>query len=497
MATFSFNIPGAPPGTAATIDIKGPPGLTEAQARQIFEKQLDTGALVGIKPGAVISSATQAAQGLKSAAAQLGQGLSGTVGALGAGITGAVGQIGSQASAALATASSTVKNLASSVTTAIGSTPLTNPVSLASFAGSLPAVGSIANMVPSEVTSALSTAKNLAQQASSALTNVGAGTFALNASQLESAGILKPGMSALVDAGNSLSSVLKSPAAFTGKDGISSLSGLLSNPTAQNNIQQTLMNNGLQEVSKLAGSITSLPATATAGLSLAAAGLAGQAGAISNLARGAIGALPDPSKVLAQLKDAAFAVNLDISKIPDSFKEQTVPAAIVDSVNRLSLNAATSRILGSAKIPVPSFAPSPSSIAAAVKSAEASLQSNLASLKSATEKQANAVKDAIMAVSNVPNPADFVLGPAPLAQFVTGPGPVVGPVPALQPPEPDRLPLSPEQLAASRAETRELLKKYDLDSVVAVGTAGGRTGAWRTINGKSFLELPDGQLIPV
>jgi hypothetical protein len=405
MATFSFTIPGAPPGTASTIDIKGPAGLTEAQARQIFEKQLDTGALVGIKPGGIISAATQAAQGLSGAAAQVGQALSGRVGALGAGITGAVGQVGSLASGALASATNSVKSLASSVTSAVAATPLSGEINIANFAKSIPAVGPIASMATSEVTSALATATNLAGQASSVLSNAGAGSFALNASQLESAGILKPGMSALVAAGSSLSSVLKSPAAFTGKDGISSVSALLSSPGAQNNIQQTLMNNGLQEIGKLAGGVTALPATLTSGLSLASAGLAGQASALGDLAKGAIGALPDPSKVLAQLKNASFGVNLANAKIPDSFKEETVPPAVVDTVNRLGIDAATTRVLGSAKIPVPSFAPSPSSVASAVSSAVASLGGSLGSLP--TLSSIPALSGALSSLSGVPNPANL------------------------------------------------------------------------------------------
>jgi trimeric autotransporter adhesin len=403
MSTFTFTIPGAPPGTAGTIEVKGPAGLTQEQARQIFEKQLDVGAFAGIKPGAVISAATQAAQGLSAATSQVGQALSGRVGALGAGITGAVGQVGALASGALASATATVKGLASSVATAAGSTPLAGEINIADFAKSIPAVGPIANMATSEVTSALATAKNLAGQASSVLSNVGAGSFALNASQLESAGILKPGMSALVDSGSSLSSVLKSPAAFTGKDGITNIGSLLNNAGAQNNIQQTLMNNGLQQVTKLSGSLGGLPSSLTAGLGLASASLAGQAGALSDLAKGALSSLPDPSKVLSQLKNAQFGVNLANAKIPDSFKAEEIPTAVVDSVNRLGINAATTRVLGSAKIPVPSFAPSPSSVAAAVSSAVSSLSGSLGSLP--TLSSIPALSGALSSLSGVPNPA--------------------------------------------------------------------------------------------
>lgn len=542
MALFTFNIPGAQPGSASSVDIKGPPGLTLQQAREIFEQQLNTGAFVGVSPGTTISAATQAAQGLKSAASQLGQLASGTVGALGAGVAGAAGQIGSLVNSGLAGATNSLKSLASSVSTGIGSTALTNPINITDVAKTLPAVGSIANLSESQVTSALSTAKNLAGQGASILTNTGVGEFAFNAQQLEAAGVVKPGTSALISAGNSLSSVLKSPAVYTGKDGISSISGLLESPMAQSTIQQNLMNDGLQQVSRLAGDVSKLPSQVTAGLSLASATLAGQTGALSKLAQGAIGELPDPNKILAELKDAVYAVNLEISKIPGSFKETTVPTAVVGSVNRETLNAATSRVLGSEKIPKPSYAPSLSTLNTAIKSATATLESDIGSLKAIKEAAALRLKDAVADLSGVTAPIDavFVVGPGPDPNdprdtrnpFVAGPvdpgryimGPY-GPIyvaPGNEPPgatfvefvvggvtfgnatpsvpapvEPVKPPLTPQELAAARAETRELLKKYDLDAVVSDGTPGDRTAAVRTIDGKNFWLLPNGELVPL
>jgi len=361
------------------VEVKGPPGMTEAQARQIFESQFNSGTLVGVEVGTVISAATQSAQGLTAAAAQLGQDLSGRVGALGADIRGSVGQIGSLAApGSLALSSSTVQNLTSSVQKATSGLALNNEINIANFGRSLSAVGPISTMNSAQVTSALATAQNLVAQAPSTLTNSGLGSFGFNASQLESAGVLKPGMSSLVTAGNSLSSVLKSPSAYTGKNGISSVAALLSNPMAQNTIQQNLMNNGMQELGKLSGGFENLPAVDTAGLSLAAASLAGQASALQDLAKGSLDTLPQREQILSQLKNAQYAVNLVNEKIPDSFKTLEIPLGVVNSVDRASLDAATSRIFGSAKIPDLNFSPSPSSIIASTSSVLTSISGNAA-----------------------------------------------------------------------------------------------------------------------
>jgi hypothetical protein len=90
MATFSFTLPNGKP-----FEIKGPPGLSLEQAKAVFDKQAETGSLVGMVPGGVLSAATQAAQGLPSAQALLSQAQNGITGALGAGIPGAAGVIGS------------------------------------------------------------------------------------------------------------------------------------------------------------------------------------------------------------------------------------------------------------------------------------------------------------------------------------------------------------------------------------------------------------------
>jgi len=58
MAGFTFNLP-----NGQVFSLKGPSGLDFAQAKAIFDQQAATGSLVGLKPGDVLSAATQAQGG--------------------------------------------------------------------------------------------------------------------------------------------------------------------------------------------------------------------------------------------------------------------------------------------------------------------------------------------------------------------------------------------------------------------------------------------------
>ena len=66
-----------------------------------------------------------------------------------------------------------------------------------------------------------------------------------------------------------------------------------------------------------------------------------------------------PPEVQAQFnattRDAAFAVALTDSKIPDAFKAIEIPIPAIDTVNRSTLNAAVGRIIGNDKVPIPNY----------------------------------------------------------------------------------------------------------------------------------------------
>jgi hypothetical protein len=185
------------------------------------------------------------------------------------------------------------------------------------------------------------------------------GAFGFGAEQLEQVGVLKPGVSKLLAGGAaSITSLLKSPAAFTGKDGIKSAADLLNNPAKQAAIQQDLMAQGVSGLKAL-GVPTDL---------LSPQGLAGTA---LNAAKSIPGAdaflkgLPipdDPAGALAaafsaNVRDGAFAANLSQAKIPPAFKAEVTPQPAADTVNRDTVNAASARVVGNPKVPEPNYGP--------------------------------------------------------------------------------------------------------------------------------------------
>ena len=351
MALFSFT-----DSKGKAFEIKGPEGLSFDQAKQIFDKQVSSGSLVGLKPGDLLSSASQAKAGLQSAIAQVGQTLSGITGALGGGIASAAGAIGSAATGALASAKSIADKAINAVTGAKAGA-VTNGINVADFTKQATALVPIAGMNVSQVTGALAQAKSLVGQAADKMTDLkGAGSFGLDAKQLEAAGILKPGMSNLVTSGAAtLTKVLKSPAAFTGKNGITSAGDLLSSSSTQNSIQQDLMAKGSAGLAEIGTSLKNFNPADAAGLALNAAKSLPNTEAL-------IKGLPLPADLKATMNDTikagAFAVNLVTTKIPAAFKAETIPAPAVDTTNRETLNAAANRIIGNPKIPAPNYGPS-------------------------------------------------------------------------------------------------------------------------------------------
>ena len=403
--------PSAPPsasGTAQTFEVKGPPGMTAEQARAIFDQQVKTGGLVGFKPGEVLSAATQAAQGLPEAQAMLSQAQSGITGALGsipgatsaigsisksvgaaggalggsiagiaAGVTGVVGpaissvtgavsSVANQALAAGKAIVGTAASVGSLATTAIAtinknlSTPVSNPIDITGFAKAPAALTGIASMTQSEVTGVLAQAKQSVGQAANIMSDAkGLGEFGLDINQLEKAGIVKPGMAALANStGAALTDVLKSPAAFTGKDGIKNVQTLLNSPATQAAIQQNLMASGIKDMAAIGIPVDKLSPQGIAGVALnAAKSVPGteaflKGAAIPNDPTGAV-----KSAFQNNVRDGAFAVALTDTKVPPAFKEIEIPEPKNNTVNRDTVNAASNRVVGNDKVPEPNYGP--------------------------------------------------------------------------------------------------------------------------------------------
>jgi hypothetical protein len=395
-------------GLPETFKIKGPPGMTYEQAKAVFDQQVNSGGLVGFKVGDTASAATQAAAGLASAQSQLTQGLASlssklpagtnlnsltaSIGALGQGagtqvasalrggaaafnslttgaggataaisaalsgtgagvslpstsaitgaLTGAAARVGSLASTAVGTISGLIKG-----------TP-TSGINVADFAKQGPALTGLGSMSLPDVTSTLAQASKLVGQSADTISNAaGAGKFGLDASQLERWGLVKPGTAAtfLAQGGNDLTSVLKSPTVWTGRDGVKSLDGLLGNEGLQNKIQQGLMTSGVADLKSLGIPTDKLTPQALSGLATNAAKSVPDT---LNWAKNTPGLPADiKSKFDAAAVNGAFAVNLAQTKIDPSMLQEYTPLAAEDTVNTATLEAAAKRIVGNAKVP--------------------------------------------------------------------------------------------------------------------------------------------------
>lgn len=389
MAEFTFT-----DDSGKVFSLKGPEGLTPEQAAAIFKQQSETGSLVGLKPGDSLSAATQAAGGLAAAQSMLQQAQGGLSGALAKfGSVNPTGSISKDLGAAGGALSGFLSSSAAGLTAALGPAvkndltvvqgatatssiqtvnnlisrfPLDNPISIADFvktaSSATPggAVAPIGSMNMSEVNGVLAQAQNIVGQSSDTLSNSkGLGSFGLSLKQLETAGFVKPGTAALATkVGSSFTQMINSPSVWTGKDGVAGATDLLANPGKQSQIQQDLMTKGVAGLAAIGVPMKDLSSQGTAGLSLIAAkGLPN--------AEAFIKGLPIPGDATGNLKaafstairDGAYAVNMVKDKIPTVFKEQDVPVAKSDTVNRDAVDAASARVIGNDKVPEPNYGP--------------------------------------------------------------------------------------------------------------------------------------------
>ena len=265
---------------------------------------------------------------------------SGTLGALSGPLTGAAGQVGSLASTAVGTLSRLIRG-----------TP-TDGINVADFAKQGPALSGIGNMSLPDVTGALAQASKLVGQGASTISNtLGAGKFGFDAGQLERAGLVKPGTAAafLAAGANDLTSVLKSPTVWTGKDGVKGLDGLLSNSGLQDKVQQGLMKSGLNDLKSIGIPTDKLTPQALSGLATNAAKSVTDT---ANWAKNAPGLPADiKAKFDATAVNGAFAVNLTQAKVDEPVLQETKPVAADNTVNSATVDAAAKRVTGDERVP--------------------------------------------------------------------------------------------------------------------------------------------------
>ena len=337
-----------------TFTVEGPPGMTEAQAREIFLQQSRAGSLVGLKPGDIVSSATQAAGGLPGALGQLAQGLAGAAGtALGA-IGGALNAAASSAAALGGSILNAVGNVGRSVINGISSvvqnTGVTNGITPGDFAKQAPALASIQGLSEVDVRAGMAQATKLVGQGATAVSDtLGAGKYGMDAKQLEAAGLVKPGTSAYVAQGaNALTSVLNSPAVWTGKNGVTNLNSFLSSPAKQDLSFEGLMATGLSALKSLGAPLNALAPASLTGVALNAAK---SVSTTLDWAKGA--SLPGDVKSAfdSVARDGAFAANLADTKLNGAMLLEVPATPAVATANRATVDAASQRVVGNEKVP--------------------------------------------------------------------------------------------------------------------------------------------------
>jgi hypothetical protein len=371
MSQFTF----IDPDSGQEFVVKGSGGLTEEQAAEIFNQQKDKGSLVNLKPGDILSAGKQAAAGLSSAIAQVQQaaaGIAGGVsGALGgalqtaqgavSGVTGAVRSglqsatsLSNGLSGALGSAKSLADRTLSGIAGATKGLAITNGIDVQNFAKQATALVPINNISVPQLTATMAQASKLVGQNPTAISNsLGVGKFGLDCKQLELAGMVKPGTASkyLASGTNSLTSVLNSPTVWTGKNGINNIDSLLGSVPSQDKIQQTLMNTGLNNVQSLGIPINSLNPNQLAGTALNAAK------SVKDTLAWASGSAPPDIKAAfdSEARGAEFAVDFADEKIDSAMSGEEVPEAASYTVDRKTLNAAVTRIVGNKKIPTVNY----------------------------------------------------------------------------------------------------------------------------------------------
>ena len=362
-----FGVPD-PTEISKNFTLNGPPGMTREQAFEIFKKQADAGGLTGFAPGDTLSAETQAKDGLESAKAELTQGLAGFPGT-DAGVLNsfksiadtakqsiAAGTTGKSLGGAIGVVGDIVKDTIGKVSSLFG-TPVTsgiNGINTADFAKTASAVMPMAGLSSVDVRATVASVGTATGQDFSQFTNAaGVGKFGLDATQLETAGLIKPGTASkfLSQGANELTDVLKSPAVWTGKSGINSLDGLLSSPAAQNLTQQDLMSKGLSVASQFGLPIKDLTAKDQGGL----------ASVFSKSSAEGVdwikGQLPAGKQAEFDTKfaEAKFAIGTADQKLNDAVKQQAPPGEAQNTVNRATVDAAATRVVGNDKVPTTDY----------------------------------------------------------------------------------------------------------------------------------------------
>jgi hypothetical protein len=234
MAIFKYNLP-----SGDTFELEAPTGTTQAQADFIFYSQVAAGSLVGYSIGQVLTSAQTRLTNFELSRLERD--------------TAGVDRV---------TILSIVTGQLATTIPSLANIPLI-PITAADYAKTPIGLGldPVGPLSPEEVQGIITTTEVYVDQEPTTITDTGVGTYNLTPDTLEKAGYLKPGTSNYPD----FACVIGTPSVWTGKDGVTSIAGILDDPSLQTKIQNGLLQNSYDALT--ASGTIQTPTTSAASLS--------------------------------------------------------------------------------------------------------------------------------------------------------------------------------------------------------------------------------------
>lgn len=235
MSIFNYTLP-----SGATFTLEAPAGTTQAQADFIFYSQVAAGSLVGYTIGQTLTSAETRLT--KFELSRLDRDTAGV-------------DLVTVLSIVTGEPVTTVPNLVN--------VPLLAAITPADYALTNTGLGldPVGPLSPEEVQGLITTTEKYVDQDPDTITDTGIGTYNLTPQNLEQAGYLKPGTSNYPD----FACVIGTPSVWTGKDGVTSIAGILDDPALQTKIQNAVLQNNYNALT--ASGTIQTPTTSAASVS--------------------------------------------------------------------------------------------------------------------------------------------------------------------------------------------------------------------------------------
>lgn len=208
MAIFKYTLP-----SGNEFELNAPTGTTQAQADFIFYSQVAAGGLVGYTVGQTLTSNQTRLTNFELSRLERD--------------TAGVDRV--------TILSIVTGEIALSVPSLLN-TPLQTPITAADYARTGPVTG-VGPLSPEEVQGLITTTEVYVDQEPDTITDTGIGIYNLTPESLEKTGYLKPGTSNYPD----FACVIGTPSVWTGKDGVTSVAGILDDPALQTKIQNGVL----------------------------------------------------------------------------------------------------------------------------------------------------------------------------------------------------------------------------------------------------------------